>query len=350
MREQGVCVSCNSGMHDERKGYMFCRPGLYVYTTGQYTGAITCLLLLWAVSASGAWAGSELPDMERYFFSGNGVLTITSEQTKQSFSGVYRTKRGHYDKEAIRRICRVFNAPCESPRMELSLRLIEFLDYLEDHLQSGAKITITSGYRKPEYNTMLRNKGYLAAKASLHQYGMAADIKIAGVHPETLWHYVRNLHFGGTGYYHGQIVHIDVGPARSWDETTSGVGTGISDNNKLIGMVTDYDVYRPDMTVTLRFIRVTAFPIHVASSFSLLHQNSTGEFGAYQTFFPLFPLSSSGECTRFENIDEMNYITWRLPIDAPSGRYKIQARFCDVTWPGMPSHIETPEFEIKNPE
>ena len=47
-----------------------------------------------------------------------------------------------------------------------------------------------------------------------------------------------------TGYYHGDVVHIDVGPARFWDETTSGVGTGISDGNKLIGIITDYDVYR----------------------------------------------------------------------------------------------------------
>ena len=68
--------------------------------------------------------------------------------------------------------------------MGLSLRLIEFLDYLEDHLNKGAKITITSGYRKPKYNTMLRDKGNLAAKASLHQYGMAADLKIEGVESE----------------------------------------------------------------------------------------------------------------------------------------------------------------------
>ncbi len=344
----GTGMSCATMiMQRNIKGFMMYEMLMCVQAAKKYAGSLSGLLLLSAVLASGTWAGNESPDMGRYFFSGNGVLTITSEQTTQSFSGVYRKGRGNYDREAIRRICRVFNAPCKPSRMELSLRLIEFIDYLEDQLHRGAKITITSGYRKPRYNTMLRDEGHLAAKASLHQYGMAVDLKIEGVHPETLWRYVRDLKFGGAGYYHGTIVHVDVGPARFWDETTSGVGTGISDDNKLIGIVTDYDVYRPGMTITLRFIRMTAFPIHVASSFSLLRQNSRGEFEAHGTFIPLFPLSSSGECTGFENIDEMNYITWRLPIDTPPGRYKIQAHFCEMKWPDMPPYIETPAFEVR---
>ncbi|CAB5080061.1 hypothetical protein D3OALGA1CA_112 [Olavius algarvensis associated proteobacterium Delta 3] len=73
--------------------------------------------------------------------------------------------------------------------------------------------------------------------------------------------------FGGAGYYHENVVHVDVGPARSWDEKTSGVGTGISDDNKLIGIVTDYDVYRPGEKLLWRFIRMTAFPIQVNTEF-----------------------------------------------------------------------------------
>ena len=75
-----------------------------------------------------------------------------------------------------------------------------------------------------------------------------------------VWKYVKQLGFGGAGYYHGELVHVDVGPARSWDEKTSGVGTDISENNKLIGLTTDFDIYRADDVVTLRFIRMTAFP------------------------------------------------------------------------------------------
>lgn len=285
--------------------------------------------------------------MGRYFFSGDGDITIYSEKNDKSFSGVYRNGPGNYDEKALREICRVFGAPHEPSRMGLSLRLIEFIDYLEDHLNSGGKITIISGYRKPEYNATLRAKGNLAAKASLHQYGMAADLKIQGVKAETLWHYVRGLKFGGTGYYHGDVVHIDVGPARFWDETTSGVGTGISDGNKLIGIVTDYDVYRPGMTVTFRFIRMTVFPIRVTSEFSLIHQDGRDETEKHRNFIPVFNISHKDRCIGFKNIDEMNTLKYKLPMDLKPGRYKIQARFCDEAWPDMPSRIQTPEFKIK---
>jgi uncharacterized protein YcbK (DUF882 family) len=313
----------------------------------KYSGKLATVLILTAALASWSWASQESQDMVRYFYSGDGKIRLTSEKNDTSFRGAYRKGPGNYDKAAVTEICRVFDAPCDPPRIGLSLRLIEFIDYLEDRLNSGAEITIISGYRDPEYNTMLREKGNLAAKASLHQYGMAADLKIQGVKAETLWHYVRDLKFGGAGYYHGDVVHIDVGPARFWDETTSGVGTGISDGNKLIGIITDYDVYRPGMTVTLRFIRMTAFPIRVTSTFSLIGQNDRNEIDNRQDFTPVFSTSQKDRCMALRNIDGMNNIQWELPMNLKPGRYKIEARFCDDAWPDMPREIQTPEFEIK---
>lgn len=309
-------------------------------------GAFAAVVVLTATLASCIWASGKSEDIGRYFYSGDGTFTLYNEKTGKSFSGAYRKGLGSYDERALNEICSVFEAPCEPSRMGLSLRLIEFIDYLEDHFNSGAKITITSGYRKPEYNTMLREKGNLTAKASLHQYGMAADLKIQGVKAETLWHYVRDLKFGGTGYYHGDTVHIDVGPTRFWDETTSGVGTGISDGNKLIGIITNYDLYRPGMTVTLRFIRMTAFPIRVNSEFSLIRQNDRYEMENRRSFIPAFNISQKDRCMGFRNIDAMNTIKWKLPMALKPGRYKIKASFCDDAWADMPQQIQTPEFEI----
>ena len=312
----------------------------------KYSGKFAAVLILTVALASGLWASEVSGNMGRYFLSGDGKLILYSERTGKSFSGAYRNGLGSYDEKALNEICRVFDAPCEPSPMGLSLRLIEFIDYLEDHLNSGAKITITSGYRKPEYNALLRAKGNLAAKASLHQYGMAADLKIQGVRAETLWHYIRDLNFGGAGYYHGDVVHIDVGPARFWDETTSGVGSGISDGNKLIGIVTDYDVYRAGMTVALRFIRMTDFPIRVTAEFTIIRQDHADEMASRRSFIPVFNISQGNRCIEFRNIDEMNGIKWELPMDLKPGRYKIQARFCDDAWPDMPSRIQTPEIEI----
>jgi uncharacterized protein YcbK (DUF882 family) len=306
---------------------------------------VTAFLSFFIVPASLS-ANETFPDMRRYFFSGDGVLSLYNAKTKISFSGTYRKEKGTYDGKAVHRICQVFGAPCDSSGSGLSMRLVEFMDYLEDHLNKGAKITIVSGYRKPEYNSTLRNKGMLAAKASLHQYGMAADLKIQGVKAARLWQYVKDLRFGGAGYYHGSTVHIDVGPARFWDETTSGVGTGLSDDNKLIGIETDYDIYRPGMTVIMRFIRMTAFPIRVATEFSLVRLSEGHEGENCRDFVPAFIVAPVSKYAGFNNVKEMSAIRWQLPLQCRPGRYTIRVSLCNNEWPDMPVQIETPEFEI----
>jgi uncharacterized protein YcbK (DUF882 family) len=309
---------------------------------------LTVLLVLGLILSGATVRAADIGD-SRFFFSGDGRVDLLSEKNGHSFAGPYRHGTQRYDETALQTICRVFDAPYDPELSNLSLRLLEFLDFLQDNLNRGAKITITSGYRSPEYNARERNRGGLAAKASLHQYGMAADIKMEGVPARRVWDTVKTLGFGGAGYYHGDTVHIDVGPARSWDETTSGVGTGISDDNKLIGLVSDYDRYRPGEMVTLRFIRMTAFPIGVASEFAL--DRGTGPTGVKKTiqFTPSLKIAAGPTCPEFEDIDQMASIRWRLPADLAPGRYAVRARFCGIEWKGMPPEITTPEFVIVRP-
>ena len=288
-------------------------------------------------------------DVTRFFFSGDGQINLYGKKSGKSFTGRYRHGRA-YDPKAVAAINRVFGAPHGQGQNEMSLRLIEFLDLLQDRLAPGGRITITSGYRNPTYNTALRDQGKLAAKASLHQYGMAADLIMEGVPAKRVWEYVKALGFGGTGYYHGQTVHIDVGPARSWDEKTSGVGTGISEDNKLIGIVTDFDRYRSGEAITLRFTRMTAFPIGVAPEFDVIHRDDSGNSETKVTrFIPTFAVSTEGECPRFFDIDQMAHIQWNIPADLTPGRYTIRTRFCGNRWNAMPRDITTPEFEIIRP-
>jgi len=294
-------------------------------------------------------AATVSPDIDRFFLSGDGRISLTSEKNGESFAGRYRQGRAGYDQTAIEAIHRVFGAPYDPAFSRLSLRLIEFLDFLEDRLCHGVRITIASGYRNPDYNAKLRKQGILAAKASLHQYGMAADLKMDGVPARRIWDYVKALGFGGAGYYHGETVHVDVGPARSWDEKTSGVGTGISSANKLIGLVTDYDVYLPGEMMSLRFIRMTAFPIGVAQEFALDLQKGTGGSDEVIRFKPSFSASTESTCPEFNDISQMASIHWQLPNELPPGRYKVRARFCNCAWEDMPPEISTPEFEIGKP-
>ena len=285
----------------------------------------------------------------RFFYSGDGYIKLFGAKTGASYSGKYRQGQ-KYDTEAIKAISRVFGAPYRSNHNYISLRLIEFLDLLQDRFAPDSRLTITSGYRSPSYNSTLRDQGKLAAKASLHQYGMAADLKLKGVSSKKIWHYVKELGYGGTGYYHGKTVHIDVGPARSWDEKTSGVGTGISVDNKLIGIVTDFDRYRSGEMITLRFIRMTAFPIGVVRRFELIRPDIQGRSNTIVSQFePSFTNATSGECPLFTSIDQMARIRWRISEDLPPGHYQIRTRFCGTKWPDMPDAITTAQFEINQP-
>lgn len=286
---------------------------------------------------------------KRFFHSGNGRINLLNPKTNAVFDGIYRNKDGSYRLEALKRIDLVFGARYSDPAAVISLRLIEFLDYLQDHLRPHGQIVIISGYRSPQYNTMLRNKGGLAAKASLHQYGMAADIEIKGVPPQRIWNYVKHLGFGGAGYYHGRMVHVDVGPARSWDEKTSGVGTDISTHNKLIDLVTNYDIYRPGDPIALRFTRMTAFPIGVSPHFTLERMGRGGTVKRSMPFEPSFTMgrrAGSATCPQFSSIEALLGIDYRLPRHLQPGNYRVCASFCDRPWQEMPAQIATPTFRV----
>ncbi len=288
--------------------------------------------------------------MGRFFHGGDGVLILQSRKNGAVYSGRYRSADGHYLQSAYNDICRVFGAPCEPGRRLISLRLVEFIDYLQDRFDPEAKITITSGYRSPQYNRSIRTKGALAAKASLHQYGMAADLILQGVESHKIWSYVKALGFGGAGYYHGETVHVDVGPARWWDETSTGVGSGLADDNKLIRLVSDFDIYPPGAEMTLRMVRMTAFPIGVRRDFQLVRLNASGPDTMVYRFVPSFSVSIRDDCPQFNTIEQMDDIRWRLPLSLAPGDYQIRARFCGTKYSGMPTQVSTALFRIRPSE
>lgn len=283
----------------------------------------------------------------RYFHSGDGKIHLVSARGKAAFHGTYRNADGSMNPAAQQRIDRVFGAPGTTPATGVSPRFIEFLDYLEDTLKPGGTITIVSGYRSPTYNTKLREAGRLAAKASLHQYAMAADLKLSGVPSETIWNHIRELGFGGAGYYHGGLVHVDAGPARFWDETTSGVSTDISENNKLIALQTDRDIYFPGEAAALQFIRMTAYPIGVVPEVVLERIEKDGRTKPVGTLSISLAGDGANRCPQFTSIESLAGIRWLLPADIARGRYRIRATFCEKLWEEMPADVVTTEFEVR---
>ena len=90
-------------------------------------------------------------------------------------------------------------------------RLVMVLQSIRDRF--GAAVSITSGYRTPQYNAKVGG-----VDQSQHCYGTAADIAVKGVGVDTVAAYARKImpDWGGVGIYkkHG-FVHVDVREARA---------------------------------------------------------------------------------------------------------------------------------------
>lgn len=98
----------------------------------------------------------------------------------------------------------------------ISTKLVEILEQIRQHF--GQAVTITSGYRTVSHNATIPN----SSKKSQHLFGLAADIKVNGYSPETVYAYAETLlpGTGGIGIY-DTIVHVDVRKSKSrWDYRT----------------------------------------------------------------------------------------------------------------------------------
>lgn len=284
--------------------------------------------------------------VSRYFHTGDGKIEISS--ARGSFRGTYKNADGSYNEASLDRINRVFGTTRGDPARQMTMRFIEFVDFISDHFGPDVKITVESGFRNPKYNAKLRKQGKIAAEASLHQYGMAADVIFGGVSSRTVWDYIREMGFGGAGIYGGPHIHVDVGPARFWfDRKTAKVDTDISKDNKRIAVVADKDIYFAGEEISLKFIAMTAFPIGVSPKFTLEWKTEKGDWKKVETLEIPSRDISGNTCPSFSAIEAMSDFRLTLPASIKPGRYRILAKFCEKEFDKMPAEIFTPEFEVR---
>jgi uncharacterized protein YcbK (DUF882 family) len=267
---------------------------------------------------------------DRYFLSGDGWIRLSNAKTGESARIRYRLPDGSYPRTAHQQINRLFNVPANSPD-SISLRLISLLDRIEDLYRHP--IEILSGYRSPEYNENLRAQGRLAAKASLHMEGMAADIRMRKVLSTEAFQTIKAMQCCGVGYYHGNSLHVDTGPARFWDERSSKVDTNISEHNKRIMIRTDQDIYLPGETVELRLARITDYPIGLASGFAVVSGGQTLKEFSFD--------GKDEDCLPVKD-PEKRTMQWTIPEEfRPNGKIQLRLSFCEKPFPEMPDQVES---------
>lgn len=200
----------------------------------------------------------------RFFFAGDGHLALRHAYFDTTLDVRYRHRDGTYDAAALQQIEHFFRSREDGKEAPVSLRLIELLSYVQEHYHPRQMILL-SGFRSPEFNLDLHNAGRATALASLHTEAMAADIMFVGLDMGRLWRHLRDLSTGGVGYYRAnKFLHVDTGPPRFWEASTSRVTENLSADNARIFLRSDFDRYSRVEGAVCSLHSVTAFPIYIA--------------------------------------------------------------------------------------
>ena len=147
------------------------------------------------------------------------ILSFFNTHTGERVRSAYCTG-GVYRPDALREfdhILRDFRLNAVKP---IDPRVFDLLHELSGTLETDSPFHIISGYRSPQTNALLRERGGQTtgvASHSLHMVGQAIDIRVPGVKLDHLRDAARSLKIGGVGFYPDlNFVHVDIGRVRYW--------------------------------------------------------------------------------------------------------------------------------------
>ncbi len=107
---------------------------------------------------------------------------------------------------------REFACHCGCGFAAVDKKLNEVLEDIRRHF--AMPLIINSGCRCPEYNAKIGG-----AKKSQHVMGMAADIRVMNIPPDTVAGYIEKVHKDCTTGRYNSFTHIDVRDVVvRWDE------------------------------------------------------------------------------------------------------------------------------------
>jgi len=301
----------------------------------KYLIILICCILTLLFTARTTRAGGS------FFYMGDGKIALGRGYKGKIQTVRFRDQNGTYIREGLKAINGLYGTPWNQPEARMSLRLIELLDYLEDSF-NGKNVRIISGYRSPNYNQKLRDKGKLAASSSLHIDAEAIDIVMGGVSSSKLNDYLRPRECCGVGYYHGKTIHIDTGPARFWDETSSGTEKKEPPQNEHITIKTKSDRYLSGEPIGIKFSRINDYPIGVSKKAELICSDG-GRLQKKKLTLRFEPSvkSSGGGCMILTDRRESRTIFADAPSKMAKSACRVHMTFCNPVTEKMPTFVES---------
>jgi uncharacterized protein YcbK (DUF882 family) len=174
-------------------------------------------------------------------------LVLKNAHTGETFNGPYRDATGPVPSAVadLAVFLRDFHVDKRGP---VDIGMLDFLaDVMEAANLTGA--TVLSAYRTRKTNEKLRATMFGVAEQSQHLYGRAIDVTfdrhLGGAQQAAL-----AMRRGGVGWYpRSHFIHLDSGPARSWELDGAGF------DRLLLGPLRPGDI----LTVRERMARARAF-------------------------------------------------------------------------------------------
>lgn len=284
--------------------------------------------------------GAHAADFKPFFLSGDGCLYFQGSQKT-----CFRNNDGSINEAGLARVNKIFGAHYgDGVRAQnMSLRFLEFLSFLQGHY-NHAPMKLLSGFRPPKYNQSLRDKGKLAAQSSMHIEGAAADIIFPSVLSVEIFPYIKGLNCCGVGYYHGNAIHVDTGPARYWDETTSGTEKKEPQQNEKVIVQSTFDRYHAGSDVVFQLMRVTEYPVEIPMKWEWVREGDGKTFP--MTVQAELATPSAKNCRQVSDRAAARQLLASLPQDIPAGKYQARLTFCSRNSDKMPASILSNIIEV----
>jgi uncharacterized protein YcbK (DUF882 family) len=153
-------------------------------------------------------------------------LKLKNANTGESFDGYYRDASGPIPGAMVdlAAFLRDHHANKIGP---VNVATLDFLaDVLDAVGQTGA--TVLSAYRTPETSARLTATGFAVAEKSQHLLGNAVDVAFDRRMPDAETA-ARHMRRGGVGWYpRSHFIHLDSGPARSWEMDGTGLDAALT--------------------------------------------------------------------------------------------------------------------------
>lgn len=172
------------------------------------------------LQGAGLLATASLPAWARASSSssaGGRQLDLLNTHTHERLDLVYAVG-GDYLDPSLSRLNRFLRDHYTGQVGSMDPMLFDQLHQVRTLLGARMPYEVISGYRCPETNGRLRQKGSGGvARKSLHMEGRAIDVRLPGVPLAELRDAALSLQAGGVGFYpESQFVHIDTGRIRRW--------------------------------------------------------------------------------------------------------------------------------------